>query len=415
MRLVAEALREPAFPDAEFEKMQRERAASIDEQRADPESVAERALSRWNNPYVKGDVRYVPTFDEELADNNATTLPQVKAFYARFVGGANAELAIVGDFDPAAVRALATELFGEWKSPAPYARVPNPFRPPAPTVLSATMPDKANAALFGRLPLPINDQSEDFPTLMLVDKILGASPESRIPDRIREREGLSYAIQTYLAPSSFEANTPMYLYAIFAPENRDRVRKGVAEEMARALKDGFTEAEVATAKTALLQARRISRAQDGSLGAALASQAYLGRTWEFTGKIDAALAAVTASQVNSVLRKYVDPNGFACRTPATSRRRSNAIGRAERDVAGSAPATRALQRRRSRMTTYIRINPARTPPPPAEKMSALTSSSSGLLNTFDERCSETIFHSPEFLARVADHRESSLKTPRALG
>jgi len=240
----------------------------------------------------------VPTFDEELADNNATTLGEVKAFYARFVGGANAELAIVGDFDPAAVRALASELFGAWESPAPYARVPNPFRPPAPTVLSATMPDKANAALFGRLPLPINDQSEDFPALMLVDKIL-------------EREGLSYAIQTYLAPSSFEANTPMYLYAIFAPENRDRVRKGIAEEMARALKDGFTEAEVATAKTALLQARRISRAQDGALTGALASQAYLGRTWDFSEKIDTALTALTLSQVNAVLRKYVAPSGFA--------------------------------------------------------------------------------------------------------
>ena len=34
----------------------------------------------------------------------------------RFVGGGNAELAIVGDFDAAATRALVTELFGNWKS-----------------------------------------------------------------------------------------------------------------------------------------------------------------------------------------------------------------------------------------------------------------------------------------------------------
>ena len=62
------------------------------------------------------------------------------------------------------------------------------------------------------------------------------------------------------------------------------MRAGIAEEFARALKDGFTEAEVADAKRALLQARRISRAQDGALAGALAQQAYLGRTWDFVGE-----------------------------------------------------------------------------------------------------------------------------------
>ena len=79
---------------------------------------------------------------------------------------------------------------------------------------------------------------------------------------MREKEGLSYGIQTWLAPSSFEENSQLNLYAIFAPQNRERVRTAIGEELARALKDGFTEAEVADAKRALLQARRIARAQD---------------------------------------------------------------------------------------------------------------------------------------------------------
>jgi zinc protease len=311
LRLATEALREPAFPAAEFEKLKRERVTALEEQRTDPESIAERALGRWDNPYAKGDVRYMPTVDEELADLDATTLDQVTAFYARFVGGAHAELAIVGDFDADATRALVTELLGGWATPAPYVRVPNPYRPPSPTVLTALTPDKANAALFGRLPLPLNDESDDLPALMVVDRVLGGSTESRIPDRVREREGLSYSIQSWLRVSSFEENTPMFLYAIFAPQNRERVRTAIAEELARAAKDGFTEAEVAAAKHALLQARRIARAQDASLAASLTQQAHLGRTWEYSAKIDEGLEAVTVDRANAVLRKYIDAPEWA--------------------------------------------------------------------------------------------------------
>ena len=61
----------------------------------------------------------------------------MKSFYTRFVGGASGELALVGDFDPDAMRTLVTELFGAWTSPAPFTRVPNPYRAPKPTELTA--------------------------------------------------------------------------------------------------------------------------------------------------------------------------------------------------------------------------------------------------------------------------------------
>ena len=312
LRLAAEALREPAFPATEFEKLKRERLDGARREHGPIRRTSrERALERWNNPYPKGDVRYVPTFDEELAEIKAAKLDEVRGFYTRFIGGANAELAIVGDFDPAAMKTLVTELFGAWKSPSPFARVPNPYRPPAPTVLTAQTPDKANATVFGRVPVKINDRSDDLPALIVVDKILGASPESRIPDRVREKEGLSYGIQTWIAPSSFEENSQLNLYAIFAPQNRERIRTAIGEELARALKDGFTEAEVADAKRSLLQARRIARAQDTTLAGGLVQQAYLGRTWDYAQKIDDGIAAVTVDRVNAALRKYVDAAGFA--------------------------------------------------------------------------------------------------------
>src|SRR5439155_3754509 len=100
LRLVSEILREPAFPSADFDQLKQQRLAGIEQQRSDPQAIASNALSRHLRPYPKGDVRYVPTLDESIAQLTATTLDDVKKFYADFYGASYGELAVVGDFDP---------------------------------------------------------------------------------------------------------------------------------------------------------------------------------------------------------------------------------------------------------------------------------------------------------------------------
>ena len=118
LRLTAEVLREPSFPASELDQLKRQRATRFEAARTEPQDIAQRALARHANPYPAGDPRYAPTVDESIAWNNAVTLDDVKSFHAQFYGASNAELAIVGDFDADAMRALVTELFGSWKSPA---------------------------------------------------------------------------------------------------------------------------------------------------------------------------------------------------------------------------------------------------------------------------------------------------------
>ena len=52
------------------------------------------------------------------------------------------------------------------------------------------------------------------------------------------------------------------------------------DEIAKAVSNGFTAEEVATAKNALMQERQLSRSQDGSLAGLFVSQAELGRTMQ---------------------------------------------------------------------------------------------------------------------------------------
>jgi zinc protease len=235
----------------------------------------------------------------------------VKRFYRQFTGGAYAELAIVGDFDAPAVRALLDELFGSWQSPSPYVRVPEPLVAKPATTQNLPTPDKANAALFAELVLPMNDTSPDYPAMMIATHILGDAGSARLWKRIREKEGLSYGVFGWIQPSHFEPNTPLMIEAIFAPENRERLATALAEELARAVRDGFTETEVAEAKSGVLKKRQLARTQDASLAAGLVQQAWLSRTFEFAAKIDAAIAALTVADVNAAFRKYVKPEAFA--------------------------------------------------------------------------------------------------------
>ena len=76
------------------------------------------------------------------------------------------------------------------------------------------------------------------------------------------------------------------------------------------MKDGFTAQELAEGKTSLLNFRRLARAQDAGLAGALANNLYLGRTFAYSGQIDAAIASLKLEQVNAALRKYLKPDDF---------------------------------------------------------------------------------------------------------
>ena len=311
LKLVAEAMRTPAFDAGEFDKLVRASLASVENSRTDPQAIAGRAFNRHLKPWPAGDVRETPTFEEQAARLRAARLDDVKAFHAKHYGASDAELAIVGDFDPVEARALVESLFGAWKSPQPYARVPDPFRATAPALEKFETPDKANAVLVGGLTIPISDRSPDYPAMLVADRILGGATESRMFSVVRQKLGLSYGVGTWLDEGRLDDNSTIGIYAIFAPENLEKVRDAIAGEIRLALDKGFTAEEIDVAKRALLEERKSARAQDAAVAGALTTQAYLGRTWAFSADLDRAIGAVTVGEANAALRRYLSPDGLA--------------------------------------------------------------------------------------------------------
>jgi zinc protease len=307
LRLVAEVLREPAFPASEYEELKRAALTGTESQRGEPGAIAGERLARHLNPYPRGHWNYPESMEERMVSLKAATLEDAKRCYSDLVGASGAQFVAVGDFDPDALAKLVEELFGGWKNPAPYARIPERhFERPALEQTVAT-PDKANAVLRAGLNLALRDDHPDFPALVLGNYLLGGTSSARLPARVREKEGLSYSTYSRFNASQLDAAGSFGLSSIYAPQNREKVENAIREELALALDKGFTDAEVEAAKRSYLEARLLARSQDGGIAARLANYLYVGRTFAWDIDFEKRLAAATPAQIRDALRRHIDP------------------------------------------------------------------------------------------------------------
>jgi zinc protease len=308
--LVGDLLRHPSLPAEALEEVRRQSLSAIEQQRKEPQAVVANALARLGNPYPRGDLRYARTFDEIVQDVSSVTLEQVREHHRRFYGASSGEFAAVGDIDVPALKKALQAAFADWKGGEPFTRVPDPLVVVPPERLMLSTPDKQNATMRVQLPLPLSDKDADYAALTMANYLLGSGGSSRLWKRIREVEGLSYDVRSSIGWNNFEAHSQWTASAIFAPQNQPKVEAAFREELARALKDGFTAQELAEGQRGLLSFRRLSRAQDATVAGALASNLYIGRTFARAAEVDAQLQALTLEQVNAALRRHLKPENF---------------------------------------------------------------------------------------------------------
>jgi zinc protease len=306
LRLVAELLKEPSFPEDQFEETRQNSLAIAEVQRGDPQPLAQLALARQFNPYPAGDPRHVPTAQEQIAAVGRLTVPAVRDFHREYYGGANAELAVVGDIDPAAIEQLARDLFSGWTSGQPYAEITREYAAIPGRVQSIETPDKANAVFVAGLLFNVGEEHEDYPALLLANYMLGGTSTSRLYNRIRAKEGLSYSVSSGLVADSTTPRAQWTSAAITNPGNIRKVEAAFRDEVERALKAGFAEDEVAAAKNGWLQARQVQRSQDAPLALRLQQLAHDDRTMAFDAALERKVEALTPEQVSSALRRHLD-------------------------------------------------------------------------------------------------------------
>lgn len=304
--LLAEVLRRPAFPQGEFDELQRTVIGDIERSLPEPQPQAFTAMRRLLDATAEDDILHVDTMAQSLARLKAARLDDSKAFYADFYGADSATFSAVGDFDAAQLKGQLEKLFGDWKAKQPYVHVPESVKRVAGEKVVLQTPDKANSVLLAVEPLVIRDDDPTYPALLLANRMLGGGAlRSRLADRIRQKEGLSYGIGSQLNVPARDPAGFWMAYAISAPQNAAKVEAALREELDRALADGFTSAELVEAKSGWRQAEEVTRAQDASLASRLAGYLDLGRNMGYDAALEKSVAALTPEQVNAALKKYL--------------------------------------------------------------------------------------------------------------
>jgi len=310
--LVAEVLKQPSFDKKEFSLYMSTHKVDLEKQLQDPQSLAFNELSHQQTPFAKNHPYYSRSIKESLAELSSINLAKVSEFYQKFYGANNAEITMIGDFDNTVVKARLEKLFGQWNSKQKYTRIATKYQKLAINNKTFNTPDKENAVFVASNNLPLTDSNADAPAMQLANYIFGGGfLSSRLATRLRQKDGLSYGAGSFLNLSSKDARTTFGAYAICAPQNLNKVEQGFKEELARLIKDGFTEEEVTKAKSGMLQGKKVSRSQDRELAGRLNRHLSLDRTMQWNKKFDQQLADLTVADLNKAVRKYWKVEDFS--------------------------------------------------------------------------------------------------------
>ena len=138
--------------------------------------------------------------------------------------------------------------------------------------------------------------------------VLGAGAlSSRLGDRVRQKEGLSYGVGSHIFAEPLDERASLTLYANYNPANVEKVKKAIREELVRIVKEGIQPDELARAKTGYIEEHKVDRTNDTALAGMLAEGLFVDRTMAFYAELESKVNSLTAEDVLAALQKYIVP------------------------------------------------------------------------------------------------------------
>lgn len=312
LEVMADVLRNPAFNQDEFQLIKKNSLTSIESSKQKPAEVVSREMRRFYHPYESNHPRYNHSVEGALEAIADVELAEVRDFHERFYGAANLQIAVVGDFDKTEVQKHLEKLFAGWLSKEQYQRIPMPYQEIPVVDKTIDTPDKESSALVAMLPIPLGETDKEALALEVGAHLMGGGfLNSRLSNRLRGDEGLSYTVSAWAALSPYEARGSLSVYAIFAPQNTGAVRRAIVEEFERVIKEGFTPEELEEVKKGLVQKARVSRSEDSHLASRLTDNLRFERQMNWWAEREKELQALTVDELNRTFKHFVNPDALS--------------------------------------------------------------------------------------------------------
>ncbi|MBM3263760.1 MAG: insulinase family protein [candidate division Zixibacteria bacterium] len=194
--LFADVVRNPLFPDDEFERERNRHSDNLSQGESNPQALTARLAPRLifgtEHPYGLPVHGFFSTI-------SGIGRPDIVHVYDHCWGPSQSAIVFAGDVTLNRAMELAHLYFGDWTGES-LAEVALPFAVPAASgcVYLINRPNAPQTVVAQALPAPPR-KTNDYYALRLVDSIYGGDFQSRLNRNLREEKGFTYGISSMLA------------------------------------------------------------------------------------------------------------------------------------------------------------------------------------------------------------------------
>ncbi len=307
MTALSEALREPAFPAEELEKLKQQVVAGIQEQQS---NTGYRARERFSQLiFDEASPFYMPAGERLIESVRSITVEDVRAFYTKFYGGRSLILSVSGDVRAEEVAQQFADAFGGFKGPESVdINVVDPEPRTGTHREVVLLKDKASVDILLGSAAPLRRDSEDYYAAGLANSALGESTlSSRLGLRVRDQEGLTYGINSRFRAPSLAAG-PWYVGVSVNPNNIEKAINSALNVLRDYVENGIRPDELADEKSSAIGSFKVSLATNAGLAGAMWNSEFYRLGLDYMDRYPQIIQAVTIEEVNAAIRKYFRPD-----------------------------------------------------------------------------------------------------------
>jgi zinc protease len=302
---LADVIQNAAFPSDQLELSRQRALIALKAQLDDPRGLGRRAFQQAiypaNHPFHS-----FPT-QESL---KSITRNDLLSFYKEHYRPDTTTLALVGDFEPAKVKALLNQTFGKWQATgkAPSLSLPTVSLPQKSIRLNSVIPGKSEAVTY----IGYNAISRKDPryyAATVLNQILGGDTlSSRLGTEVRDRQGLTYGI--YSAFAAGRNPGPFLIQMQTAPSDAQKAINSTIALLKQLREQGITEAELNTAKRSITNSYPVDLANPNDVASIVLGNAIYGFSPKELREFPQRIRAVDMKQIQQVIQELIRPESL---------------------------------------------------------------------------------------------------------